>query len=315
LEFPTSIGILPDGRMLVTEQNGNLLFLSNNGKVLNNYKLDDNYFNEEAGILGLAIHPQFNENNYVYVYYTYKNDGKVFNKVLRLQEKNNTIINKKIILDNLPAFNLHNGGALKFGPDKALYISVGDITNSTLAQNLSSLAGKILRINANGTIPKDNPFKNSPVYSYGHRNVVGLAWDYKNKILYASEAGRIGNDEINIIKPGQNYGWPLEECGTLKEETFVKPQFCFTPSIYPAGMTISNSTLFGYKGKLIIATLTGEQLRTIDLSNDEQSSILTGFGKLRDVTEDKQGSLYIITNNRDYFQTSGYDRIIKITEK
>jgi glucose/arabinose dehydrogenase len=314
LDFPTSIGILPDGRILISEQKGNIVFLNNNGTVLNKYKLEDNYFNEGAGLLGLAIHPKFNENNFFYVYYTYKNDEKIFNKILRLQEKNNNITNKKIIMDKIPASQLHNGGALKFGPDIKLYASTGDNTNSRSSQNLSSLSGKILRINGDGTIPQDNPFKNSTIYSYGHRNVVGLAWDFNNKVLFASEAGRTGNDEINIIEPGGNYGWPIEECGNLEKIKLIKPEFCFTPSIYPAGMTISNSTKLGYEGKLIVSTLKSQHLRTIDLNSKDQSTILTGFGKLKDVAEDKEGSLYTITGNKDFFQNSGSDKLLKITK-
>lgn len=312
LDFPTSIGMLPDGRILLAEQKGVITFLNNNGTVLNKYKLNDNYFNEGAGLLGLTISPKYDKNNYFYIYYTYKNNDKIFNKIERLQEKNSTIIDKKIIMDEIPASQLHNGGVLKFGPDGKLYASVGDNTISESAQNLSSLRGKILRIDDDGTIPHDNPFKNSAIYSYGHRNVVGLAWDFKNKALYASEPGATGNDEINIIKPGQNYGWPIEECGNLEKSQFVQPEFCFIPSIYPSGMIISNSTKLGYEGKLIVATLKGEHLRIIDLNSKDQSTILTGFGKLKDVTEDKKGSLYIITGNKDFYQDSGSDKLLKI---
>src|SRR5919112_3090981 len=312
LDFPTSIGILPDGRIMISEQKGNIIFLNNNGTALNKYKLDDNYFNEGAGLLGLAIHPKFHENNFLYVYYTYKSGEKIYNKILRLQERNSTIVSEKIIMDKIPASQLHNGGALKFGPDAKLYAAVGDNTASESSQNLSSQGGKILRINGDGTIPQDNPFKNSTIYSYGHRNVVGLAWDFNNKVLFASEAGRTGNDEINIIEPGGNYGWPIEECGNLEKTQLIKPEFCFTPSIYPAGMTISNSTKLGYEGKLIVSTLKSQHLRTIDLNSKDQSTILTGFGKLKDVAEDKEGSLYTITGNKDFFQNSGSDKLLKI---
>ncbi len=118
LDFPTSIGMLPDGRILLAEQKGIITFLNNNGTVLNKYKLNDNYFNEGTGLLGLTISPKYDENNYFYIYYTYKNNGKIFNKIERLQEKNSTIINKKIIMDEIPSYQLHNGGVLKFGPDK-----------------------------------------------------------------------------------------------------------------------------------------------------------------------------------------------------
>jgi aldose sugar dehydrogenase len=314
LDFPTSIGILPDGRIMISEQKGNIIFLNNNGTALNKYKLDDNYFNEGAGLLGLAIHPKFHENNFLYVYYTYKNGENIYNKILRLQERNGTIVSEKIMMDKIPASQLHNGGALEFGPDAKLYAAIGDNTVSESSQNLSSLGGKIHRINDDGTIHQDNPFKNSTVYSYGHRNVVGLAWDFDSKALYASEAGRIGNDEINIIKPGANYGWPIEECGNLEQNQLLEPEFCFTPSIYPAGMVISNSTKLGYEDKLIVSTLKSQHLRIIDPNSKDQSTILTGFGKLKDVTEDKEGSLYIITGNKDFFRNSGSDKLLKINK-
>ena len=250
-------------------------------------------------------------------YYTYTENNssssdEIFNKVIRAQEKNNSLVDVKTIIDNMPASKLHNGGVLEFGPDGKLYISVGDITNSELSQNLSSLAGKILRLNSDGTIPNDNPFDSSAIYSYGHRNVVGIAWDVDNNTMYASEAGRIGNDEINIIKSGENYGWPIEECGNLEESLFVNAEFCFTPSVYPSGIIISNSSELNYKGKLLVATIKGEHLRSIDPITKDQTPILTGYGKIKDITEDKNGSLYLITNNKGFFDDSGSDRILKI---
>jgi glucose/arabinose dehydrogenase len=314
LEYPTGIVILPDERIVLTEQIGKTLILNSNGSLLNTLEFPDNYFEEGAGLLGITADPQFTDNHLLYLFYTYKdnNDSKIFNKIIRVQEKNNTFDDTQTLMDQMPASKLHNGGAIKFGPDGKLYVSVGDTTNSNLAQNLSSLAGKILRLNANGTIPIDNPFENSPIYSYGHRNVVGIAWDFNNNTMYASEAGRIGNDEINIIKAGENYGWPIEECGNLEESLFANAEFCFTPSIYPAGMIISNSTELNYYGKLLVATLKGEHLRSIDLVTKDQSAILTGYGKIKDVAEDKNGSLYFITNNRDFFEDSGSDRLLKI---
>ena len=312
LDFPTNIDILPDGKMIISEQKGILLFLNNNGTILNKYNLTDNYYNESTGLLGLAISPKFIHDKYIYIYYTYKNKDNLFNKIVKLQDKNNTITGNKIIMDKIPASNIHNGGIIKFGPDGKLYAIVGDNAISEAAQNLSSLRGKILRINDNGTIPSDNPFKDSAIYSYGHRNGDGLAWDFNNKILYESEDGATGNDEINIIKPAQNYGWPIEQCGGIEKSHHIQPEFCFTPSIGPAGMVVSNSTKLDYDGKLIVATLKGEHLRLLDPKSKDQSIIFTGFGKLKDVTEDKNGSLYVITNNKDFYQTLGSDKLLKI---
>ena len=321
LEYPTNIIALPDDRIVLTEQTGKTLIFNSNGTLLNTIQLPDNYFEEGAGLLGLAADPQFANNHFLYLYYTYTNNNdtsnssssaKIFNKVIRAQEKNNSLVDIQTIIDNIPASKLHNGGALKFGPDGKLYISVGDTTESELSQNLSSFAGKILRLNPDGTIPSDNPFENSSIYSYGHRNVVGIAWDFNNNTMYATEAGSIGNDEINIIKSGENYGWPIEECGNLEESLFVNAEFCFTPSIYPSGIIISNSSELNYYGKLLVATIKGEHLRSIDPITKDQSPILTGYGKIKDITEDKNGSLYVITINRGFFDDSGSDRMLKI---
>ena len=321
LEYPTNIIVLPDDRIVLAEQTGKTLIFNSNGTLLNTIELPDNYFEEGAGLLGLTADPQFANNHFLYLYYTYTNNNdtsnsssspQIFNKVIRAQEKNNSLVDIQTIIDNIPASKLHNGGALKFGPDGKLYISVGDTTESELSQNLSSFAGKILRLNPNGTIPNDNPFENSSIYSYGHRNAVGIAWDFNNNTMYATEAGSIGNDEINIIKSGENYGWPIEECGNLEESLFVNAEFCFTPSVYPSGIIISNSSELNYYGKLIVATIKGEHLRSIDPITKDQSPILTGYGKIKDITEDKNGSLYVITNNRGFFDDSGSDRMLKI---
>ena len=319
LEYPTNIVVLPDERIVLTEQTGKTLIFNSNGTLLNTIQLPDNYFEEGAGLLGLAVDPQYANNHFLYLYYTYTNNNdtssnssKILNKVIRGQEENNSLVDIQTIIDNIPASKLHNGGALKFGPDGKLYISVGDTTESELSQNLSSFAGKILRLNPDGTIPNDNPFDNSPIYSYGHRNVVGIAWDFNNNTMYATEAGSTGNDEINIIKSGENYGWPIEVCGNLEESLFVNAEFCFTPSVYPSGIIISNSSELNYYGKMLVATIKGEHLRSIDPITKDQSPILTGYGKIKDITEDKNGSLYIITNNRGFFDDSGSDRMLKI---
>ena len=162
--------------------------------------------------MGLALDPDFINNHLIYIFYTYIDNNNLFGKVLSLKEKDNKIIDSKVIIDKIPASLYNNGGRIEFGPDNKLYVSTGDATRPDLAQNISSLAGKILRINSDGTIPEDNPFMNSPVYSYGHRNVQGMAWDPDTKQMYAAEQGHGGFDEINLILAGKNYGWPNSKC-------------------------------------------------------------------------------------------------------
>ena len=314
LEVPWAVDIAPDGSVFFTERTGKIREILPNGTLLSEPVAYINAeVNGEAGLLGLVLDPGFSSNHMMYIYHTYSNGTSVFNKVLALTEKNHKIVASKVILDGIPASDSNDGGRMKFGPDGKLYISTGDAGQPDLAQNAKSLAGKILRINSDGSIPADNPFEGSPVYSYGHRNIEGLAWDPSTKELYASEHGDVGNDEINLIKPGKNYGWPIEQCDAVR---FEKPLLCFNPALAPSGMVFASSNALGYKGSLIITTLRGEQLRQIDLHAGVQDTILTGFGRLRDVTEGQDGSLYVLTSDKDgrAIPSPGDDKVLKLTK-
>jgi aldose sugar dehydrogenase len=232
--------------------------------------------------------------------------------VVMLTEKDNKIIASKDILDRIPAADRNDGGRIKFGPDGKLYIATGDAGQERLAQDGNSLAGKILRINPDGTTPEDNPFEGSPVYSYGHRNVQGLAWDNSGR-MYASEHGADCCDEINLVKAGANYGWPIEKHCEGKQ--FEKPVVCFQETIAPAGIAIPKSDKLGYKDDIILAALKRQQLRTIELPSDKEVNVLTGYGRIRDVVEAHDGTLYITTSNRDgrAIPEQGDDKILRIT--
>ena len=298
LLVPWSLAISDDGRGFFTERVGVIRSLSPNNTVSSDpvaYIRVDQI--EEGGLLGLALHPNFTSNHKMYIYHTYSNASGIFNKVLLLIENKNKIVDSMTLIDGIPGGRFHDGGRLKFGPDRKLYISTGDAGNPELAQDKNSLAGKILRLNDDGTIPHDNPFPNSPVYAYGLRNVQGLTWDPETKKMYAADHGSTGNDEINVITPGSNYGWPYEECSS--GEKYVKPLVCFNPAIAPSGITIVHSNKLGYKDNLILATLKGSQLRSINLTSGEQNNILLGYGRLRDVVEAPDGSLYVLTSNTD----------------
>jgi aldose sugar dehydrogenase len=298
LDVPWAIDIAEDGRLFFTERNGRILAIDKNGSLLSDPVAYINVMqNGESGLLGLALHPNFTENHLLYVYHTYSNDSAaVLNQVLMLTEKDNKIVESKVIIDNIPAADRNDGGRIKFGPDGKLYIATGDARQPELAQDAGSLAGKILRLNSDGSIPEDNPFEGSPVYSYGHRNIQGLAWHPVTGELYASEHGLEGNDEINLINPGSNYGWPIEDCNADK---FEKPVVCFNPAIAPAGMTFAASDILGYQNDILLATLKAQHIRLIDLKSDNESNILTGFGRIRDVIEASDGSLYFTTSNKD----------------
>ena len=313
LSTPWAIDIAKDNRIFFTERDGKIRVIDAKGILIDEpvayIRVTQN---GGLGLLGITLHPNFIENHLMYIYHSYLKDNKIYNKVLLLKEKDNKIIESNIIIDSIPGSLYNNGGRINFGPDKKLYIATGDASDPHLAQNRSSLAGKILRINSDGSIPSDNPFKDSPIYSYGHRNVQGIAWHPETKQMYSSEHGSSGFDEINLIIPGKNYGWPMEECkGT---NTTEKAIVCFNPAIAPSGITFASSDKLGYKNDLIVTTLKGSHLRQIDIQSGEQNNILVGYGRLRDIVESNDGTLYVLTSNTDgrgIIQTND-DKILKI---
>ena len=309
LEVPWAIDVAEDGRVFFTERAGRIRVIEN-GTLLEPAFINVEQ-NGESGLLGLALHPNFAENHLVYIYHTYSNGSAVFNKVVALTERDNEFVESQVIIDGIPAAAGNDGGRIKFGPDGMLYVATGDARQPDLAQNAGSLAGKILRLNPDGTVPEDNPFEGSPVYSYGHRNIQGLAWHPATDELYASEHGAQGNDEINIIRPGANYGWPIEDCSAGR---FEKPLVCFNPAIAPAGIAIASSDSLGYQNDMLLGALKAQQLRLVELSADSERNILTGYGRIRDVVEAPDGSLYVATSNRDgrAIAEQGDDKILKL---
>ena len=319
LQAPRSLDISKDGRIFVSEKQGGIRVVEN-GTLLGQHVGDIKAENiGDAGLLGLALHPNFTQNHLFYVYYTYSNTTGLYNKVLMLQESNNRIIDSKIILDGIPGDDYRDGGRIKFGPDGKLYVSTGDASIPELSQDLNSLAGKILRLNQDGTIPHDNPFSNSPVYAYGFRNVQGLAWAPGSGTLYASDQGGAGNDEINLISSGKNYGWPREECnnnGSGDDNRYTPPLLCFNPSLEPSGMAFAFSNKLGYQNDLIVATLKGSHLRDIDIQSGSQNTILVGYGRLTDLVESGDGSILVLTSNTDGrgLPQEGDDKILRLTK-
>lgn len=321
LDVPWAIDIAVDNRIFFTEKPGRLGMIHANGTLASepivNIHTEDI---GEAGLMGLALHPNFTQNHLMYVYHTYAKNGGLYNKVLMLTEKNNKIVNSKIILDGVPASDSNNGGRIKFGPDGKLYVSTGDSETPELAQNTKSLAGKLLRLNDDGTIPDDNPIPESPVYSYGHRDIQGFAWHPITKKLYASEHGPAGNDEVNIIEPGSNYGWPIEVCNHSTSSApirFETPEYCFNPEIAPSGLTIAASNKLGYQNDILFTTLRGSHLHHIDLETRIQDNVLVGYGRLSDIVEAHDGSLYVLTTNKNAIGigNANDDHILQIIQK
>jgi glucose/arabinose dehydrogenase len=244
----------------------------------------------EAGLLGFVLDPKFAENHKAFAYYTYSDNGQdQFNRIVVLRNEGNKWIEEKILLDRIPSAAFHHGGRLEIGPDQKLYAATGDATIPESAQQLASLNGKILRMNLDGSIPADNPFPNSYIYSYGHRNPQGLAWIGEQ--LYASEHGQSAHDEVNIIKPGANYGWPVIE--GLEEKAGME-----TPIFQSGNETWAPSGMAAYKDKLYVAALRGNAVREYDLEKNSTRAVITGLGRIRDVFVDGD-YLYFVSNNTD----------------
>lgn len=279
------------GVALVSERDsGRILELRPDGSTRSIGTVTDVVHGGEGGLLGMAVHPV---DQRLFVYST----GATGNRVQRFDLSGSAgavrLGDPVTILAGLPASGTHNGGRLAFGPDGMLYVSVGDAQQRDRSQDLDYLGGKILRITDTGDIPADNPFVGSPVWSLGHRNVQGMAWA-ADGTMYASEFGQSTWDELNAIRKGGNYGWPLVE-GRGNDSRFVDPlQQWPTGDASPSGMTVTGSTLY-------IANLRGERLRAVPVINPTRSqSIWTGeYGRLRDVVTAPDGHLWVLTNNTD----------------
>lgn len=244
----------------------------------------------EAGLLGFLLTPDFSNNRRAIAYYTYEEGGNSINRIVTLQKDNDTWRELETLIDGIPSGDYHHGGRIKIGPDDKVYATTGDARNPTIAQNLDSLGGKVLRMNLDGAIPKDNPIENSYVYSYGHRNPQGLAWDGAGQ-MYESEHGESAHDELNKIAPGMNFGWPEIE-GDEQKPNMVNPL------IHSGENTWAPSGIDYVDGKLYIATLRGESLKRYDVQSGKMTDIITDSGRIRDVFVD-EGSLYFISNNTD----------------
>jgi glucose/arabinose dehydrogenase len=270
----------------------------------------------EAGLFGIAIDPGFSVNGYVYVAYTYQANGGLQNRLVRLREEPGTGngVADRVLLDGVTGSSIHDGGRVKFGPDGKLYWSTGDAGSPQLAQSLSSLNGKILRLNPDGSIPSDNPFPDSYVYSFGHRNPQGLAWEPGTGRLYATEHGPSARDEINFIESGKNYGWPVI-MGDETQSNMITPlinsgSITWAPS--GAAFVISGP----WDGSLLFVGLRGESLFRLTIDGLSLERYYAGeFGRLRDVVMGPDGAVYILTNNRDGRGTPrpGDDRILRLT--
>lgn len=313
LEVPWSMVFTSETRLLVTERAGKVRVIENGQLLAEPIKIFGEVSSQaEEGLMGLAMDPNYSQNRFLYLCLAYEQDGQLWDKVVRVTDQGKELNEDMIILDKIPAAKFHAGCKVKVGPDQKLYVSTGDATDKQIAQNLNSLGGKILRLNLDGSIPEDNPFPNSAVYSYGHRNPQGFDWHPQSQIMLATEHGPsgfdgpLGGDEVNLINKGQNYGWPL----VSHNKSLAKmndPLLVFTPAVAPAaGLFYAGSVFPQFTNTFLFALLKGEGIMQLTIDPSDPLNVLNyhkladiEVGRVRDLAEGPDGLIYFSTSNRD----------------
>nr|WP_237707833.1 PQQ-dependent sugar dehydrogenase [Hoyosella subflava] len=291
LQVPWDVAFLPNGDALVTERDsGRVLLIDDSGTPTEVLQLDGVENRGEGGLMGIAVSPEFADTAQVFIYYTTEAE----NRIVRFTFSDDALTDPQPILTGIPSGTIHNGGALAFGPEGYLYAATGDAGRQQLAQDVDSLGGKILRLTTDGRPAPDNPFPDSAVLSYGHRNIQGLAFDSRDQ-LWASEFGASSWDELNLIVPAGNYGWPEIE-GIGGDDRFIDPVEVWRPAeASPAGLAIIDDVVY-------MAALRGNRLWELPIDNgatgDARAS-LGEFGRLRAAVAAPDGSLWVTTSNRD----------------
>ena len=307
LDVPWGMAFTPDGRILITERAGRIQVVKDGALLAIPFATLDVASVSESGLMGIALHPEFEGNGHVFVCYTYRDGGRLINRVARLTDVGGEGVDHRTVLDGIPGARNHDGCGLGFGPDGKLYVTMGDAQEADNAQDLGSLSGKVLRLNPDGGIPEDNPFPGSPVYTYGHRNPQGLDWHPRTGELFITEHGPRSDDEINILESGGNYGWP-RTLGTGGDLQYVDPILSFTPTLaLSGGAFYTGDTLpEGWRGNFFFAALRSTHLHRVVLRAPDYRTVESHerlfqgeYGRLRAVAMSPDGHLYFTTSNRD----------------
>lgn len=317
LKSPWGLAPLPGGDLLVSSRDEGTITRvdGKTGKKTELGKVPGVSPAGEGGLMGLALSPAYASDHMVYAYFTTESDNRITRMLYDEKKPSGQQLGAPdTIFKGIPKGVVHNGGRIAFGPDKMLYAGTGETGDTGLAQDKKSLGGKILRLTADGDPAPGNPFGDSPVYSYGHRNVQGLAWD-EEKRLWAAEFGQDTWDELNEIKAGDNYGWPEVE-GKGGKEGFNDPVAQWkTSEASPSGIAYA-------EGSIWMAGLRGERLwripvRGVDGTVEPQSFLEGEHGRLRTVVAAGADKLWVVTNETDSRGTpeEGDDKILEVTVK
>lgn len=322
LRVPWSIIFLNPSEALFTERGGIVKLLDLDSGRVDVWGRVDVAAVGEGGLLGIA-----KRCSKIYLYYTYRSGSNLFNKVSAYSDEGG-LTDEVTIIDRIPGGRIHNGGRIRFGPDGKLYITTGEAGSPWISQDIQSLGGKILRLEHDGRIPADNPFRDSPVYSLGHRNPQGLDWQRETGLLYSTEhgpsgeGGRFAHDEVNLITAGGNYGWP-DAIGDEKREQYIPPILHSGLETWaPSGCSFYYGKELGdWSGSLFFAALRGAHLHRVELDNSRvifhEKILQSQYGRLRDVVQGPDGCLYILTSNWDGRgqPAPDDDKIVKIVSR
>ncbi len=332
LIVPWDLEVDSQGFLWVAEQEGKVSRINlQTAEKMTMLVIPDVWQQRTSGLLGMALHPDFENNPFVYLNYTAKRDSVITSKLLRYELKKEGLTNGQLLLE-IEGGTSHNGSRLAFGPDGMLYWATGDTHDFAYAQDPKKLNGKILRMGADGSIPADNPDSSSYVWALGFRNMQGLAFSDLG-LLYTSEHGDAIEDEVNLIRAGANHGWPAiegkhnlsEEISFAESNRTIEPIRSWTPVIAPAGMAFyGKDEISDWGNSLLLTTLKGKSLRILHLAanglsiDKEEVLFENHYGRLRDVCVGLEGEIYISTSNRDWnpqpgFPLVGDDKILKIS--
>lgn len=314
LEVPWSIVFTSPDRLIVSERPGRIRVIVDGVlRATPLLEIDEVVrAGGEVGLMGMVLHPDYQQNKLLYACYGYQSNGEIKNRVVMIRDTGDAAEIESTVFENIPSARNHAGCELGISPDRKLFVTVGDALQLDEAQNLDSLAGKVLRLNLDGSTPADNPFPDSPIFSYGHRNPQGLAWHPVTDELYATEHGPsvfdgpAGGDELNRLVPGGNYGWPIIS-HEASQEDMRTGLVVYTPAVAPATAAFYNhSRIVGLENSLLFGGLRGEGLYRVVFADDDPDQVLleekitaVEVGRVRVVRVSPDGDIYIATSNRD----------------